>query len=92
MFGGSLTDDGKCATLSGRGRGRADIPAGYHYVEVRRFGKGEEEQKRADARIRAHRAWVNAQLNQAQDRRDRAHKREVRAFYANKRKKAKESK
>jgi len=61
-----------------------------HWVEVTRFGKGDELQRRADARRKAHTAWVNSQLDRAQEHRDRAHKSEVRKFYAEKRKKAKE--
>ena len=59
------------------------------WVEVTRFGKGDELQRKADARRKAHTSWVNAQLNRAQEQRDWAHKREVRKFYAEKRKKAK---
>jgi len=58
--------------------------------EVIRFGKGEKEQAVADRRRKAHRTWVNRQLQQAQEHRDLQHKREIRSFYADKRKKAKE--
>jgi len=59
-------------------------------VEVTRFGKGDEQQARQDARRKAHWTWVSNQFANAQERRDARHKREIRAFYANKRKKAKE--
>jgi len=54
-------------------------------LTVRRFGKGEEQQKVADKRRRAHHRWVNAQLQRAQEVRDWKHKSEVRAFFAEQR-------
>jgi len=58
-----------------------------HMVEVMRYGKGEDLQAAADRRRSSHIRWVNAQLENAQARRDQVHKREIRAFYAKKRKK-----
>ena len=76
-----------CGTLGGWGRGRADPPPppGYRWQEVTRFGKGDKEQKARTSRQRAHKNWVDAQLEVAQRWRDIRHKAEVRAFYANKR-------
>ncbi len=70
--------------------GSPPAPKGYHYVEVSRFGKGAEEQARADTRAKAWYTYVERQLHRAQVQRDDAHKREVRAFYAAKRSKKKE--
>ena len=58
--------------------------------EVIRFGKGDREQARRDQRVKAWNTWCARQYDRAQVQRDWAHKREVRAFYASKRKKAKE--
>jgi len=66
-----------------------DRPLPHPYWNANRGGKGDAEQFKADQRSKKHRAWVNAQLEVAQARRDWAHKQEVRKFYADKRKKAK---
>ncbi len=74
--------------MSGRGRGRVDRLVPHPYWNANRGGKGDEQQYRADLRRKAHIRWVNAQLNRAQVQRDQKHKASVRAFYAEKRKKA----